>query len=58
MPGSVETSFGGSSGRKEGVASWKVDAGDVAQMVMYLLQIQPKAMISRIEMLPSKPLRK
>ncbi len=49
MPGSVETSFGGSSGRKEGVASWKVDAGDVTQMVVDLLQIQPEAMISLIE---------
>ena len=54
MPGSVNTNFGG--GDKE--ATWKTSAGDVAQIVLDLLQSDPRSMISRVEIRPSQPPRK
>ena len=60
MPGSVETDFGSSpSGRTQSAAaSWKIDAKDVAQVVVDLLKSEPRTMLSRVEMRPSKPPRK
>lgn len=60
MPGSVETSFGHpggghDSGRK---STWRIDSGEVAQVVIDLLRTDPKIMISRVEMRPSQPPRK
>ena len=54
LPGSVETAFGGTSAS----ASWKLDPDDVAQAVIDLLQSDPRAMLSRVEMRPSQPPRK
>ncbi len=59
LPGSVETSFGHSSAEAEKrTASWKLDAEDVAQIVVDLLQSEPRAMLSRVEIRPSQPPRK
>ena len=54
MPGSVETEFGGHSSK----SAWKLTAGDVAQCVIDLLESDPRAMLSRVEMRPSQPPRK
>lgn len=60
MPGSVETSFGRSSpkGPRSSSASWRIAAEDVAQVVLDLLRSDPRTMLSRVEMRPSKPPRK
>jgi 3-oxoacyl-[acyl-carrier protein] reductase len=59
MPGSVETSFGHPDGPEAAKpASWKIDAQDVAQVVVDLLKSEPRTMLSRVEMRPSKPPRK
>ena len=60
MPGSVETHFGHPSPETghSSPASWKLDATDVAQVVLDLLRSDPRAMVSRVEMRPSKPPRK
>lgn len=60
LPGSVETSFGRSSSGegRSSPASWKLDANDVAQVVLDLLQFAPRAMVSRVEIRPSQPPRK
>ncbi len=60
MPGSVETSFGRSSprGPRSASASWRIAAEDVAQVVLDLLRSDPRTMLSRVEMRPSKPPRK
>jgi len=62
MPGSVETSFGHpgalESDRTRAKSSWRIDSEDVAQVVIDLLRTDPKIMISRVEMRPSKPPRK
>lgn len=59
LPGSVETSFGHPSAEAEKrTAGWKLDPGDVAQVVVDLLKSDPRAMISRVEIRPSQPPRK
>ena len=60
MPGSVETSFGHPPGgsAQSSPASWKIAAQDVAQVVVDLLKSEPRTMLSRVEMRPSKPPRK
>lgn len=50
MPGSVDTDFG-SAGR----ADWKIAPGDIAEVVMSLLQIPRRTLVSRVEVRPSKP---
>jgi 3-oxoacyl-[acyl-carrier protein] reductase len=56
MPGSVATGF---SGRDEGAgADWKASAADVAEVVMGLLRQDRRALVSRVELRPSKPPRK
>jgi len=57
MPGSVETSFGrsGRATRRSAGATWKIEPEDVAQVVVDLLKSDPRIMLSRVEMRPSKP---
>jgi len=56
MPGSVDTDFGGSSGKPR--ASWKLASEDVAKAVIDLYRFPARALASRIEMRPSQPPRK
>lgn len=60
LPGSVETDFANPGGKREPGrrASWKIDPRDVAQAVLDLLRSEPRTMISRVEIRPSKPPRK
>ncbi len=53
MPGSVNTNFG----RHEvsGESSWKLAPEDVAEVVVNLLQHDPRCLPSAVEMRPSKP---
>jgi len=53
MPGSVSTGFGdrGDSGQ----ADWKLSPDDVAQAVVDLIAQEPRALVSRVEMRPSRP---
>ena len=55
MPGSVDTAFGGPTGKQ---ADWKVGAEDVAQVIVDLLGHPPRTLASRIEIRPSQPPRK
>jgi NAD(P)-dependent dehydrogenase (short-subunit alcohol dehydrogenase family) len=54
MPGSVATGFSGNPSRG---TDWKSSAEDVAQVVMDLLRLDPRSLISRVELRPSKPAR-
>jgi NAD(P)-dependent dehydrogenase (short-subunit alcohol dehydrogenase family) len=54
MPGSVATEFS----RNQDKSSWKLDASDVAQVVLETLKRDPRCLTSRIEMRPSKPPKK
>jgi NAD(P)-dependent dehydrogenase (short-subunit alcohol dehydrogenase family) len=56
MPGSVETHFSGPASHASG--DWKLQADDIAEMVMDLLAFHSRALPSRIEMRPSRPPRK
>ena len=58
MPGSVETDFARSRRAQPPPSSWKIDAKDVAQVVVDLLKSETRTMLSRVEMRPSKPPRK
>ena len=60
LPGSVETDFGhASSGKVQPPkATWKIDANDVAQIVVDLLKADSRVMLSRVEIRPSKPPKK
>lgn len=53
MPGSVETAFAG-----RGAADWKLQADDVAAMVVNLIGLPERALASRVEMRPLKPPKK
>jgi len=61
MPGSVSTGFGdrGDSGQADPStalgASWKLSPDDVAQAVVDLIAQEPRALVSRVEMRPSRP---
>jgi NAD(P)-dependent dehydrogenase (short-subunit alcohol dehydrogenase family) len=54
MPGSVATEFGGASSR----GRWELTSDDVAEVVIDLLETDPRAMLSRVELRPSQPPRK
>lgn len=54
MPGSVATEFS----RTQDKSSWKLSAADVAEVVLETLKRHPRCLTSRIEMRPSKPLKK
>ena len=52
MPGSVQTDFGGlASAKKE----WALQADDVALAVTQLLEFPESALVSRVEMRPTRP---
>lgn len=55
MPGSVETDFANSPGRKRSPATWKLAAEDVADVVINLLKSDLRSLSSRIEIRPSEP---
>jgi NAD(P)-dependent dehydrogenase (short-subunit alcohol dehydrogenase family) len=52
MPGSVATEFSGDATKG---ADWKSSAEDVAQVVVDLLHMNPRSLLSRVELRPSKP---
>jgi 3-oxoacyl-[acyl-carrier protein] reductase len=52
MPGSVDTDFGGPTGRR---ADWKIAPEDIAQVIVDLLQHPARTLASRIEIRPSRP---
>ncbi len=54
MPGSVATEFGG-SGPETPPGTWKLHPEDVAQVVVSLLDMDPRALPSRVELRPSEP---
>lgn len=56
MPGSVNTSFG-RGGEQDPGTSWKLAPEDVATVVMNLIEMDPRALASRVELRPSEPTR-
>jgi short-subunit dehydrogenase len=54
MPGSVNTEFAGTvpADRK---GDWKLQPEDVATVVTHLLEMDPRALPSRVELRPSEP---
>jgi len=54
MPGSVNTSFGRNSER-DPATTWKLLPEDVATVVMNLLEMDSRALPSRVEIRPSEP---
>jgi 3-oxoacyl-[acyl-carrier protein] reductase len=54
MPGSVNTEFG-RSGEQDPATTWKLLSSDVAEVVVSLLEMDPRALASRVELRPSKP---
>ncbi len=52
-PGSVNTYFGGDTPSKEN--SWQLQPADIADVVMDLLAMNPRALPSKVEIRPSKP---
>ena len=56
MPGSVNTEFGGDEPGEE--KSWQLQPSDIADVVIDLLQQDPRCLTSRVEIRPSKPPKK
>jgi len=54
MPGSVNTNFGRGRAEDRG-ATWKLLSEDVAVVVVNLLEMEPRALPSRVELRPSEP---
>jgi short-subunit dehydrogenase len=54
MPGSVNTSFGRGGGQ-EPLKTWKLLPEDVAGVVINLLEMEPRALPSQVEIRPSEP---
>lgn len=54
MPGSVNTTFG-RSGEADPLTTWKLLPEDVAQVVIDLLEMNPRALPSRVELRPAEP---
>lgn len=52
-PGSVNTEFGGDTPSEE--KSWQLQPSDIAQVVVDLLSMDPRALPSKVEIRPSKP---
>ncbi len=52
-PGSVNTYFGGDVPSDE--KAWQLQPGDIAQVVLDLLEMNPRALPSKVEIRPSKP---
>jgi NAD(P)-dependent dehydrogenase (short-subunit alcohol dehydrogenase family) len=55
-PGSVNTYFGGDTPTDE--QSWQLQPGDIAQVVLDLLNMNERALPSKVEIRPSKPPKK
>jgi 3-oxoacyl-[acyl-carrier protein] reductase len=55
-PGSVNTAFGGDVPSPEN--AWQLQPADVAQVIIGLLEMHPRALPSKIELRPSKPPQK
>ena len=55
MPGSVATGFSGGDPQKG--ADWKIGADDIAQVVVDLLQMNPRTLPSRVEVRPTRPVK-
>ena len=53
MPGSVNTEFGGDQPSDE--KSWQLQPADIAHVVMDLLSYPERALLSRVELRPTKP---
>ena len=54
MPGSVNTDFG-QSAAEDPSQTWKLLPEDVASVLIQLLESDPRALISRVEIRPSRP---
>jgi 3-oxoacyl-[acyl-carrier protein] reductase len=54
MPGSVNTRFG-RSGDQDPATTWKLAPEDVAEVVVNLIEMDPRALSSRVEIRPSEP---
>jgi 3-oxoacyl-[acyl-carrier protein] reductase len=54
MPGSVNTAFG-DGGEQQPSETWKLCPEDVANVVVQLLEMDPRALPSRVELRPSEP---
>lgn len=55
MPGSVATDFAGGSSKEN--ESWKIQIEDIGQMVVDMLNLNPRTLPSKIEVRPSLPLK-
>lgn len=55
MPGSVKTGFGRGGGAGDSSVTWKLLPEDVARVVISLLEMDPRALPSRVELRPSEP---
>lgn len=53
MPGSVTSHFAGHTPNEED--AWKIQPEDIGEMVIYLLETNPRNLPSKIEVRPSKP---
>ncbi len=56
MPGSVATYFNGHTPDEKD--AWKIQPEDIAQLVLDLLEMNPRTLPSRVEVRPSQPPRK
>jgi 3-oxoacyl-[acyl-carrier protein] reductase len=54
VPGSVNTGFG-RGGEQDPETTWKLLPEDVAGAVVNLLEMNPRALASRVELRPSEP---
>ena len=54
MPGSVNTTFS-RSGKEDPATTWKLFPEDVARVVINLLEMEPRALPSRVELRASEP---
>ena len=55
MPGSVDTEFAGKP--EEEKSEWKIAPGDIADLVLHILQMPARTLISRVEVRPSRPMK-
>jgi 3-oxoacyl-[acyl-carrier protein] reductase len=53
MPGSVDTEFSGKGA--DAKSEWKIAPGDIADIVLHILQMPARTLISRVEVRPSRP---
>jgi len=53
MPGSVATYFNGNEPSEKD--AWKIQPEDIGQMIIDLLQMNPRTLPSKIEVRPSMP---